>query len=51
MYYSVNISIPLSVTAIVCSNCADKLLSIVTTVQSSFNSFVLNFPTFKKHSR
>ena len=38
---AVNISKPLLVTPTVCSNCADKDLSLVTAVHPSFNNFVL----------
>ena len=40
----VRISTPLSVHNRVCSHCADKLLSFVTTVQSSESVFVKRLP-------
>ena len=41
---SVSISTPFSVHRRVCSHCADKLLSFVTTVQSSLSVFVNRLP-------
>ena len=41
---SVKISTPVSVTPIVCSNCADRLLSRVTAVQPSLRIFVPKWP-------
>jgi hypothetical protein len=42
----VKISAPVAVTPMECSNCADRLLSRVTAVQSSASTFVSGRPRF-----
>ena len=42
----VNTSNPSFVTPTVCSNCADKLLSLVTAVHPSLSNLVLYIPSF-----